>query len=249
MDEVEKLYDAGRSYTEIAEELDMTKANVAIMVQKIKIRRGIDMADVDMEFVKRRYLDDAVEVSTLAREIGYAVARCQLYLRAHGIFRDRGTMYRAGVKVMANKGVRVPGSRRDRQSRAAKFGSDEHREKMAQAKRGKTGERSNRWKGGRLVGGYVCSGGGANRKYAHREIAKDLLGRELDPKEHVHHIDRDRTNNDPANLLVLNTTDHVKLHAAIRANPSMDQRAWLAEHGFTFYDLVTYAKDCFQEAG
>jgi len=83
------------------------------------------------------------------------------------------------------------------------------------------GERHHSWKGGRhpdsqgymlvkvpghprtLATGYV---------HEHVVIAEAKIGRPLEPGEHVHHIDRDRANNDPSNLMVLTNSEHLKLH-------------------------------------
>jgi len=54
------------------------------------------------------------------------------------------------------------------------------------------------------------------RRYEHREIAKNAIGRELQAGEVVHHIDGDRANNDPSNLLVMTISEHVKFHARER---------------------------------
>ena len=49
--------------------------------------------------------------------------------------------------------------------------------------------------------------------YLHREIARTILDRDLLPGEVVHHIDEDRSNNDPSNLMVFKTHgDHVSFH-------------------------------------
>jgi len=39
---------------------------------------------------------------------------------------------------------------------------------------------------------------------------------ELPPKHVVHHIDQDKTNNSPENLIMLSISDHMKLHAKLR---------------------------------
>jgi hypothetical protein len=117
------------------------------------------------------------------------------------------------------------------------------REKMAAHKRGQRGAASNAWKGGHLVGGYIQTGGGRNRRYLHREIAVELLKRPLLPGEQVHHVDQDRAHNNPSNLLVLHTTPHTQLHAAMRRSPGLDQRQWLRDRQIPFEDLIAYAKD------
>lgn len=49
--------------------------------------------------------------------------------------------------------------------------------------------------------------------YEHRLVAEQTIGRFLKPEEVVHHIDRNKINNDPNNLMVLkNQSEHNKLH-------------------------------------
>lgn len=49
--------------------------------------------------------------------------------------------------------------------------------------------------------------------YEHILVAERLLGRKLTSDEVVHHLDGDRSNNRPENLLVLLRSQHVRLHA------------------------------------
>lgn len=58
---------------------------------------------------------------------------------------------------------------------------------------------------------YSRTDGGG--KYLHREVAEGMLGRPLLDGEVVHHEDRDRSNNDPSNLMVFKTnSDHGRHH-------------------------------------
>ena len=47
---------------------------------------------------------------------------------------------------------------------------------------------------------------------AHRVTMEATLGRSLMPGEVVHHIDGNKLNNDPANLVVMSAHDHARLH-------------------------------------
>lgn len=79
------------------------------------------------------------------------------------------------------------------------------------------GEQHHQWRGGRIlvVGGYIqvrlqpddpffCmamqKAKGASYVFEHRLVMAKQLGRPLEDHETVHHIDGDRTNNDPSNL-------------------------------------------------
>lgn len=57
-------------------------------------------------------------------------------------------------------------------------------------------------------------------RHEHRVVAEQKIGRPLLPGEHVHHIDGDKHNNRPENLVVMTASDHLRLHAAERRNGS-----------------------------
>jgi len=83
-------------------------------------------------------------------------------------------------------------------------------------------KRSHNWKGGKTITshGYVAVWVGSDHHlaiigdgyaYEHRLVAEEKLGRRLRKGEIVHHVDGDKTNNDPENLAVLPGTSHHKL--------------------------------------
>lgn len=49
-------------------------------------------------------------------------------------------------------------------------------------------------------------------KHTHRLVAEEMLGRPLEKGEVVHHIDGNKRNNDPSNLMVMSQSDHCRLH-------------------------------------
>lgn len=75
---------------------------------------------------------------------------------------------------------------------------------------------------GRVENGYVIlQVGGLPRVRDHRRIAAQTLGRPLKPGEVVHHINGDRADNRPENLVVLKNSDHSRLHALMRRRSSV----------------------------
>jgi hypothetical protein len=81
-----------------------------------------------------------------------------------------------------------------------------------------SGERNPNWGGGRSIAsnGYVLIRVGVDHHladvrgyaYEHRVVAEQVIGRRLEPGEVVHHIDHDKTNNAPANLMVCTSAEH-----------------------------------------
>lgn len=77
------------------------------------------------------------------------------------------------------------------------------------------GENNPNWKGGKyLKCGYVLIRIGTG-KYVpeHRYVAEQKLGRKLNTKEVIHHIDGDRSNNTFENLQIFSShSEHMKIH-------------------------------------
>ena len=64
--------------------------------------------------------------------------------------------------------------------------------------------------------GYETITIGNKKKYFHRFLMEEKIGRELKPFEQVHHINGDRTDNRIENLEIVHIGEHQKHHAKLR---------------------------------
>lgn len=72
--------------------------------------------------------------------------------------------------------------------------------------------------------GYIqVATGRKSRQYEHTIVAERSIGRKLRRGEVVHHINCDRTDNRPENLLVCTIKYHLQLHARMRKHPYWSQ--------------------------
>lgn len=66
--------------------------------------------------------------------------------------------------------------------------------------------------GSKRKDGYVRISVNGKRKYLHRILMEQKIGRELNSNEHVHHKDLDNQNNHIDNLELIINEDHSKIH-------------------------------------
>lgn len=53
-------------------------------------------------------------------------------------------------------------------------------------------------------------------RHEHRRVVEHMLGRKLNRYEYVHHINGNKQDNSPENLMVLTPAEHARLHAKMK---------------------------------
>ena len=64
--------------------------------------------------------------------------------------------------------------------------------------------------------GYLTLAIRGKKVYVHRMVMEEYLGRKLNPSEHVHHINGDKTDNRIENLELISSAEHLRKHAIAR---------------------------------
>lgn len=78
------------------------------------------------------------------------------------------------------------------------------------------------------AGGYVEGSVGRVRKYEHVRIAEAALGKSLPKSACVHHVNEDRTDNRPSNLVICpSDAYHKLLHRRMRAREECGNPNWV----------------------
>ena len=90
--------------------------------------------------------------------------------------------------------------------------SDSHKQKLSEAKTGLRMEDTNNWRGGVHAPYPQRLDDKGHRKYTHRLIAGKILGEAAIKDQDVHHINGDKQDPTPQNLLVISSKAHTLLH-------------------------------------
>lgn len=140
-----------------------------------------------------------MSIPQVSKETGIPRSTLRFRFLNAGILRGRAE----SVRIAASDGRLGSGMR----GRKRDF-SDEWKSRIAESKRGIGVGRSLK------QSGYYEITMGANKgRLEHVVVVESIIGRRLYHNECVHHIDHDKTNNDPSNLRLMTKSDHARLYA------------------------------------
>lgn len=128
---------------------------------------------------------------------------------------NKGLSKDSDVRVRKNSESIIRGFKKGRKSWCKGLTKKTDEKVMERAKK-ITGEHSKTWKGGRMnCEGYtrlLIEIGPAKYEAEHRLVMEKHLGRKLESKEIVHHINGDKTDNRIENLKLVSRGEHIKIH-------------------------------------
>lgn len=91
---------------------------------------------------------------------------------------------------------------------------------------------------------YVRCRGGRTKTAFSRIVVEGMLGRELRPDEHVHHVNGDKTDDRAENLQVISISEHTRLHAEAKTWPASRWLRRCSECGCDHDDRTTGCGAC-----
>lgn len=143
--------------------------------------------------------ESGMSIPQVSKETGIAKSTLRFRFKKAGILRSRAESIRlASEEGRLGSGLR--GKKRE-------F-SDEWKNNISESRRGVgTG------KSLKPNGYYEITMGDNKGRLEHVVIMESFIGRRLYANECVHHIDHDRTNNNPSNLRLMTRSEHARLHA------------------------------------
>lgn len=111
------------------------------------------------------------------------------------------------MAIVSKRIIGIPGGKFPKELRA----------KLSEAQKGKFGEKSSRWKGGRRIieGGYVIRTVDGKEVREHRLVMSLAIGRNLLHDEVVHHKNGNSSDNRLENLQLMTRASHTRLHYEI----------------------------------
>lgn len=153
-----------------------------------------------------------MSIPQISNETGIAMSTLRFRFKKAGILRSRGD----AIRIAAAEGRLGSGLR----GKKRKF-TEEWKQNISKSKKGVGKGRSVK------PNGYVEITMGENKgRGEHVVVMEGIIGRRLFHNECVHHIDHDKTNNHPSNLMLMTKSEHASLHATENHNGRLRDKNW-----------------------
>jgi hypothetical protein len=169
-----------------------------------QVKGSPEQREISREGARKWWRETTLTPEEISRKHSDTMTACHKRWRENGV-----KLYWTGKKFSEESRRKMSESHRGARH------TQETRMKISLAKRGK---KNAAWRGGRTVNSasyvYILKKNHpfANNKgyvFEHRLVVENMLGRYLEPKEHVHHCNKDKKDNRPENLMVfMSAKDH-----------------------------------------
>ena len=153
------------------------------------------------------YVDREMSIPEISKETGLAQSRVRRFLLSKNVLRSRAD----SVRIAAKQGKLSKSKGRKRTF------TEEHIKKIGEARR-KWAKEHAKGKSLKATGYVVFTNGEHKHRPEHAVIMENIIGRRLFSNEVVHHIDGNKSNNDPSNLRLMTNREHNRLHAKENVN-------------------------------
>lgn len=158
---------------------------------------------MDQEKLLHMYVDLLMSIPEISKESGAPLSTIRFRLKKLGVLRTRAE----SIQLASQKGKLGSGNRGKKRAFTQQWKENIAKAKLAHGEKFAAGISLK-------PSGYLEHTRGENKhRRVHVVIMEGLIGRKLFANECVHHIDGNKTNNDPSNLQLMTFKEHSSLHA------------------------------------
>lgn len=163
---------------------------------------SVNKVILDYGEMRRLYVDCLMSIPQVSAALGVSRSTLRARLQEAGLLRSRGNAVRV-ARDQGRLGSGTKGKKRTFTEEWKKNLSSSLRASKAKTARGTSVKPS----------GYIGITRGPDKgRSQHVTVMESAIGRRLRANEVVHHIDRNRANNDISNLQLMTRSEHTRLH-------------------------------------
>lgn len=163
---------------------------------------SVNKVIVDFGRLRQLYIDELKSIPQVSKELGVSQSTIRARLKEHGLLRTRADAIR-----LAAQQDRLSSARRGKK----RVFTDEWKRNISRSLR--TSKAATTKGVSKKPSGYIEVTTGEHKgRGLHVVLMEQALGRPIKDDEVIHHIDRNRSNNELNNLQIMTRSEHTRLH-------------------------------------